>query len=135
MDVKSILQNSKAACIESGHIEVALTHVGDVFVHCPHDLGGLWINRAAAEALNAKDAEKMRSGFSMAIFNSRGVDTVDPSGEPELELSEKYRKQAEDVENAGYQRLASTLRGLADSYANEARRIIDEYKQEENGDS
>jgi rubrerythrin len=55
------------------------------------------------------------------------VHIVDPSGKPELELSEKYKKQAEDAENAGYQRLASTLRQLADSYANEARRIIDEH--------
>jgi len=35
------------------------------------------------------------------------------------------------VENTGYQRLATTLRQLADSYADEAKRIIDEHKQEE----
>ncbi len=74
----------------------------------------------------------MRHGFSLAIFNSRGVHTVDPSGKPELELAEKYKKQAEDVENAGYQRLAPTLRELANSYTSEARRIIDEHKQEGN---
>ncbi|MFH0768745.1 MAG: hypothetical protein V1932_04160 [Chloroflexota bacterium] len=112
--------------------EVALTHVGKVLIHCPPDTDGLWINHAAAEALNAKDAEEMRNGFSVAISNSRGVHTIDPNGKPELELSEKYRKQAEDVEDAGYQRLASTLRQLADSYANEAGRIIDEHKQEGN---
>ena len=54
------------------------------------------------------------------------------AGQPELELSEKYKKQAEDVENAGYQRLASTLRELAESYTNEARRIVDEHKHEGN---
>ncbi|MBA7617703.1 hypothetical protein ES703_25019 [subsurface metagenome] len=126
------LESVKAICIESGHVEVALTHVGNVLIHCPPDPDGLWINRAAAEALNARDAEKMRNGFSLAIFNSRGVHTVDPSGKPELELSEKYKKQAEDVENAGYQRLASTLRELAESYTNEARRIVDEHKHEGN---
>ena len=126
------LESVKATCAESGHIEVALTHVGNVLIHCPPDPDGLWINRAATEALNSRDAEEMRNGFSLAIFNSRGVHTVDPSGKPELELSEKYKKQADDVENAGYQRLASTLRQLADSYANEARRIIDEHKQEGN---
>ncbi len=76
-----------------------------------------------------------KESFRGAIFNSRGVHTVDPSGKPELELSEKYRKQVDDVENAGYQRLASTLRDLANSYASEARRIIDEHKQEEGYDS
>ncbi|MFC2024221.1 hypothetical protein ACFLTJ_01385 [Chloroflexota bacterium] len=87
---------------------------------------------AAAEALNARDAEEMRNGFNLAVFNSRGVHTVDPSGKPELELADKYRKRAEDVENAGYQRLASTLRRLADSYVNEAKRIIGEHEQEGN---
>lgn len=75
----------------------------------------------------------MRHGFAIAIFNSRGVHSVDPSGKPEMELSYKYKKQADDAENAGYQRLAATMRGLADSYANEAKRIIDEAKQEQDG--
>jgi len=127
---KQWLESVKAKCGESGHLEVALTHVGNVLIHCPPATDGLWINRTVAEALNDKGAEDMRNGFNTAIFNSRGVHTVDPSGRPELELSEKYKSQAEDVENAGYQRLASTLRQLADSYAKEARRIIDEEKQE-----
>jgi hypothetical protein len=75
----------------------------------------------------------MRHGFYLAIVNSRGVHCVDPNGKPELELSAKYKKQAEEAENAGYQRLAVTMRGLADSYANEAKRVIDEHKQEESG--
>ena len=77
----------------------------------------------------------MRHGFSIALSNSRGMHWVDPSGKPELELAEKYKKQADDVENAGYQRLASTLRELAESYTNEARRIIDEHQQEDDDDS
>ena len=125
------LESVKTACTESGHIEVALSHVGNVLIHCPPDPDGLWIHRAAAEVLNAKNAEIMRRGFSLAVFNARGVHTVDPTGKPELELAEKYKKQAEEVENAGYQRFASTLRELAKSYTNEARRIIEEHKQEE----
>jgi hypothetical protein len=124
------LESTKAACTESGHIEVALTHVGQVLFHCPPDPDGLWINRAAAEVLNGKDAEDIRNGFATAIFNSRGVHTVDPSGKPEFQLSEKYDKYAEAVENAGYQRLAVTMRGLADFYTREAKRIIDEAKRE-----
>jgi len=121
------LESTKTACIESGHLEVALTHVGQVLFHCPPDPDGLWINHAAAEVLNEKDADDIRNGFSTAIFNSRGVHTIDPSGKPEIELSEKYKKQADDIENAGYQRLAVTMRGLAESYADEAKRIIDEH--------
>jgi len=95
----------------------------------------VWINRAAAEVLNSKDADEIRNGFATAIFNSRGVHPVDPSGKPELELSAKYGKQAEEAENAGYQRLAVTMRGLADFYDKEAKRIIDEAKQERDSKS
>ncbi|MFV1951258.1 MAG: hypothetical protein ACC630_04780 [Nitrospinota bacterium] len=73
----------------------------------------------------------MRNGFCSAIFNSRGVHTIDPTGKPERELAGKYRQQANEVENAGFQRLAASLRGLADSYDREADRIIDEHKSED----
>lgn|GEM_PF-179929 len=128
------LEFTKAKCAESGHLEVALTHVGYVLVNCPPDAGGLWIDRVAAEALNAKDAEKMRNGFRLKIYNSRGGHWVDPTGKPERDLADKYRQRAEDVENAGYLRLALTLRDLAKSYDREAERIISEHKQEGKGD-
>jgi len=129
------VESTKAACIESGHLEVALTHIGQVLFHCPPDPDGLWINRAAAEVINAKDADDIRNGFATANFNSRGVHFVDPSGKPELELSAKYGEQAEEAENAGYQRLAVTMRGLADFYTKEAKRIIEEHGNEGASDS
>ena len=129
------LESTKTICIESGHLEVALAHVGQVLFYCPLDPDGLWINRAAAEVLNAKDADEIRNGFATAIFNSRGAHLVDPSGKPELELSAKYGKDADEAENAGYQRLAVTMRDLANFYDKEAKRIIDGHRQEGGGDS
>ncbi len=129
------LKSVKEACKESGHLEVALTHVGNVLIYCPPDSDGFWINRSAAEALNSKKAEEMRNGFIVAMYNSRGVHSIDPSGKPEMELSVKYIKQADDTENAGYQRLATAMRDLAASYANDAKRFIDEAKQEQDNGS
>jgi hypothetical protein len=129
-DFKRWLEHTKAACAESGHLEVALQHVGKVLIYCPPDPDGLWIDRAAAEALNGKDAEQMRRGFCMQLYNSRGVHWIDPTGKPERELAAKYRNQAEEVENVGYHRLAAALRDLADSYDREAERIIAEHQQE-----
>jgi hypothetical protein len=123
------LDSIKATCSKSGHLEVALSHVGNVLIHCPPDPSGLWIHHAAAAALNAKEADKMRNGFHLGIVNSRGVHWVDPTGKPEKELAAKYRQQASDVENLGYQRLAVTLRGLADSYDRDAERIIAEHNR------
>lgn len=113
----------KIECTETGHLEIAMTMVGHSLIHVPSDSDGLWIHHSAAAALNARDAEDMRNGFHTELYNSRGAHWVDPSGAPERELATKYRAQAEAIENAGYHRLATTLRELAASYEREAERV------------
>lgn len=122
------LQRVKEVCEESGHLEVALINIGEVLIHTPPDPDGLWIRRAVAAALNDREADDMRDGFRTGTYNSRGVHSVDPTGKPERELAEQFRNKAEEIENAGFQRFAVTLRGLADSYNREAERIISDYK-------
>jgi len=128
------LQKVKEACTESGHLEVAHINIGQVLVHTPPDPDGLWIHRAVATALNDREADGMRDGFSTGTYNSRGAHWVDPTGKPERELADQFQSKAEDVENAGFQRFAVTLRGLAEGYDREAARIIDAHK-EPNDDS
>ena len=91
---------------------------------------GLWIHKDVAETLNGVDEDRLRRGFSQEMYNSRGVHCVDPTGKPERELAGKCRKQANDVENAAFQRFAVTLREMAESYDKEAERIIREHKTE-----
>ena len=124
------LERVKETCSEAGHLEVVLSHhIGEVLIHTPPDPEGLWIHRAVAAALNAKDAEMMRDSFRLGIYNSRGMHEVDPTGKPERELAEQYRQKAEDVENAGYHRFAGTLRKLAEDYEREAERNIDKHEE------
>ena len=118
----------KEACVESGHLEIALHHLGKVLIHAPPDPKGLWIHRTLASALNAEDAGEMREGFWIGIYNARGVHTVDPTGKPERELAKKYRQQAEEVEDAGYHRFAHTLRKLKKEYDREADVYIAEHE-------
>ncbi|HEY0829284.1 MAG TPA: hypothetical protein VGE40_14380 [Bacilli bacterium] len=129
-DFKNWLELTEAACIESGHLKVALTHVGNVLFFSPPDHDGLWIDRTVAEALNGKHLEEMRNGFCQQVFNIRGAHWVDPTGKPERELADKYRYQAEEIENAGYQRFATALNRVAESYDRDAERVITEHKQE-----
>ena len=124
------LTEIKDACAETGHLEVALIHIGNVLIHAPPDPEGLWIHRTVASALNADDADDMRDGFRIGIYNSRGVHTVDPTGKPEQELAEKHKQQADEVENAGYHLFAVTLRKLADGYEREAETYIAEHDAE-----
>lgn len=115
------LNAMKASCSESGHLDVAMLMTGHVLVSAPPDPGGLWIHRAAALALNAKDASKMRDGFKTELFNSRGIHGYS-AGKDEDELAAKYRTKADEVEVYGYSRLATALRDLAASYEREAER-------------
>jgi hypothetical protein len=115
----SWLETVKAVCTESGHLEVALNTIGQVLIYAPPDPDGLWIHHAAATILNAKDAEKMRSGYVTGLYNSRGVHTVDPTGQAERDIAAIYKMKADEVEARGYHRLAYALKDLAASYIRE----------------
>ena len=115
------LNEVRDACAKSGHLEVALLTVGQVFTHMPPDPDGLWIDRMAAEALNAEGADDMRRGFTTALFNSRGMHSF-TAGQEEREIAQKYRTQADEVEASGYHRLATVLRDLAGQYERDAER-------------
>jgi len=117
------LNNVKEVCRESGHLKIALQEVGKVLFYSPPDPDGLWIHRSVADILNAKVAGDIRLGYEIEIFNSRGAHFVDPEGKPERELANHYRKQAEEVEIAGYHRLAISLREAASSYEREAEQL------------
>lgn len=108
----------------SGHYDVALIQLGDVLVNSPAGPDGLWIHPTIAEAMNSKERSSLRDGYRTGVYNSRGVHTVDPEAKPERALAEKYRQRAEEIENVGYQRVATTLRELAASYDREAERIL-----------
>lgn len=125
------LQRVKEMCEKSGHLEVALITIGESLVHAPADADALWVHHAVANALNDRNAEDMRRGFSTGVRNARGVHWVDPTGKPEYELSSQYEEKAESIENAGYQRFAATLRGISEDYRKEAERVIATHKQGE----
>jgi hypothetical protein len=114
------LKQVKETCETTGHFEVAMSQLGQVLINAPPDPDGLWIHRAVAAALNAKNSEEMRSGFSTGLLNSRGAFLVDPSGKPEDELAAKYNREGDEVEAAGFHRLAVTMRSLAATYSREA---------------
>lgn len=124
------LKDMKETCEKTGHLEVAMSQLGQILIYAPPDPDGLWIHKAVADALNAKDSEEMRSGFRTGVFNSRGAVWVDPTGKPEDELAAKYSAKADAVEAAGFHRLAVTMRSLAETYAREAERIRKEHRCE-----
>lgn len=120
----------RESCSESGHLKIAMQQLGEVLFYAPTDPSGLWINEAAAQVLNAKDAADLRHGYEIETINSRGVHAVDPQGTGERELANHYRKRAEEVELRGFHRLAATLRDVAKSYDHEAEQIVRRYNSD-----
>lgn len=124
----------KAKTTESGHFEVAMTHLGYVLFYAGIDPNGLWIQQSVAELIDEADNDIIRQSFTTEILNSRGAHAVDPSGKSEKELAEHWRKNAEDVENIGLVRFASALKDLARSYDREAERVIAESIKDNDSD-
>jgi hypothetical protein len=113
----------RAECDASGHLEIAMTFVGQVLTYAPADPDGLWIHRAAAKVLDGRDASDIRGGFRNQLYNSRGAHFVDPSGAPERELAASYEQRAEQLEAAGFPRFAAAIRELSSTYLREAEQV------------
>ena len=96
-----------------------MSQLGQVLPYAPPDPSGLWIHKTVAEALNAKSADAIRSGFTTELFNMRGVHGF-TAGKDELELAAKYRQRADDIEAAGFHRVATAVRELAVWYERQA---------------
>ena len=104
---------------ETGHGDVAQIQIGHVLTHAPADPNGLWIHEAVALALNHRDMENMRSGFTTELFNQRGVFTY-TAGEDERERAQQNREKADVLEVKGYSRFATAMRELAKTYERQA---------------
>ena len=63
----------------------------------------------------------MRSGFTMKLFNLRGVHGFS-GGKEELTIAEGYHQKAEALEENGYHRIATAMRELAKGYERDAER-------------
>lgn len=115
------LTDAKSITKKTGHFEVACSRIGHVLTHASADPSGLWIQQVVAEALNARDAKRMREGFIIETLNQRGVYGFS-AGKEELELARLNREKAEALEAKGYSRFATDMRKLAERYERDAKR-------------
>lgn len=123
----SWVKTMKASTSESGHSKIAGQQLGKVLFYSPPDKTGLWIHRTIADELNKRDSNEIRTGYSLQVFNSRGVHAVDPSGAEERKLASSWREKAQLVEDAGFVRFATTLRDLASDFDREAERVVKQF--------
>ncbi|MGF6646524.1 hypothetical protein [Paraburkholderia sp. GAS82] len=117
----SWLSEVKRQTDETGHVRFAMNRIGQALAYAPTDPGGLWIHKSLAEALNAKDANEMRSGLVTGLYNKRGVHGFS-AGAAEREIAAGYREKAAQAEADGFHRLADSMRILVQNYEHDAAR-------------
>lgn len=117
----------KLLCSASGRLKHALQTIGAVLIYAPQDSSGLWIEKNIAELLNKKENSILRESFYSAVIYSRGVHTVDTTGNTEMELAKTYKQKAEALEMEGFFNFSKTLRDIANAYIQEALRNQEDY--------
>lgn len=109
------LVKMKKLATEMDRVEVALHYFGEVLIFAPKDTDGFWIDKSVATILNAKDADEIRKGYSIKVFNSVGMVNLDEEGTVWNELGEKWERRAEETQIM-YHRFANKLRDISNNF-------------------
>jgi len=128
---KEWVKEAKKITEKTGHIGVAGHYIGQILTYAPSDPSGLWIHKAVADILDQRDADKIRSEFTLALFNQRGIHTF-TYGREKRELAKKNQEKAEALDAESFTRFAAAMRKFAEQYTKEAqaeekRDIYEEY--------
>ena len=103
-------------------LSIANLIIGHLLFHSSADKSGLWINKTVAGILNRIENIRMREGFHTEAVNSRGVYSVDFTGESELGIANSWKTKAEALSENGFYELAATVMDLYNMYIDESER-------------
>lgn len=115
------IQETRKLCEESGHWAIAQQMIGHSLTYHPAGFEGILLYPAVAKALDAPEHDQMRRGFTLELFNRRGVHGFS-AGKAELDLATQYRTHADKFDLSKFTRIATALRGLAEGYERDAQR-------------
>jgi transcriptional regulator with XRE-family HTH domain len=126
VDEKTLLawvKKARSMAEDRGLLEICDSRIGEVLAHAPAESDGSWPCVAVRDALEEIGSDEVFGGFSVGIYNKRGVfsKTLKEGGAQERTLAEKYRQYA-DASNLEWTKTAATLRRIAEGYEEHARR-------------
>ncbi len=107
---------------EAHRLEIALDQIGKVLAKAPGDTDGTWPTAPVRDVIERIGRSELDDAFRIQILNSRGVQTrgLAEGGNRERKRAAHYIRLAELVTD-GSPRTAAALRGVAASYAADAR--------------
>jgi len=121
--LKSWVKKARELCEKLDRLENCDTHIGQVLAYSTLDEDGNWPSEEVCRIIEGIESKNLEEGFSIGIYNKRGVVTKSPfeGGQQERELAEQYRKYA-DKWNVSFPKVASILRRIGEDYEFEAKR-------------
>lgn len=129
-DLRAWLDEARLLLEEADRLEIGELQIGEVLAHSPEDADGTFPSLPVREILEAAPDERLARGFSIGVFNKRGVTSrgMTEGGQQEYDLADQYAAWAEAVQ-ASHPRTAAALRDIADSYREEGRRNDEEARR------
>jgi len=114
-------------CRQADRQAVGDLTLGEILAHVPADEDGTWPFAPAREVLDRFGSDDLRRGFSVGVFNKRGVTSRSPceGGGQERDLASYYRGQAERVQYS-HPNVATMLEDIAKDYEHHGKREDDE---------
>ena len=94
-------------------------YFGKAAFYAPADEDGFFIDMEVAKYMQDDKEGFILSGYHSEAINSRGVYTIDPTGEAEFKIEEQYIAKARAADEKGLFRFAGTLRKIAEFYHEE----------------
>lgn len=128
--LRAWLEEARRLLVEADRVETGELQIGEVLAHSPMDADGTFPSLPVREVLESAPTEHLARGFSIGVFNKRGVTSrgMTEGGRQEHDLAQQYYAWAEAVQ-ATHPRTAAALRGIADSYLEEGRRNDEEARR------
>lgn len=110
-------------CRTVGRLAQGESTLGQILAHAPDDQDGFWPCLAVLDLLERPELEDMRRGFSIGVFNKRGMTSRFPTegGEQERVLSRSFSEMAAKVLHT-HPLVASVLESIAMSYDRDAQK-------------
>ena len=124
------LAEARRLLADVDRLEIGELQIGEVLAHAPEDPDGTFPTLPVRDALEAAPSNRLERGFSVGLFNKRGMTSrgLTDGGQQEYDLAAKYESWASAVQ-ATHPRTASALRDMADSYREEGRRNDEEVRR------
>jgi addiction module HigA family antidote len=113
------ITKARELCEAQGRLSMCDYQIGELLTHAPIGDDGVWPCEPVRTVIDRLFSKRMGEGIHIGRRNSRGAHWRGEGGAQERELANQYEGWAKACDYS-HPRLASVLRGLAESYLREA---------------